>query len=70
MESLSFVAPVAYTIDYLMFFSDTSKVVTIGIAAVFGMVAGSAAYASWLASFAGKDFAILKTPPIIWSARR
>ncbi len=45
MESLSFVAPVAYTIDYLMFFSDTSKVVTIGIAAVLGMIAGSAAYA-------------------------
>ncbi len=45
MESLSFVAPVAYTIDYLMFFSDASKVVTIGIAAVVGVVAGSAVYA-------------------------
>ena len=31
MESLSFVAPVAYTLDWLMFFSDTSKVLTIGI---------------------------------------
>lgn len=45
MESLSFVAPVAYTIDYLMFFSDTSKVVTIGVAAVTGVIAGSAVYA-------------------------
>ena len=45
MESLSFVAPVAYTLDYLMFFSDTSKVITIGIAAVIGVIAGSAAYA-------------------------
>lgn len=45
MESLSFVAPVAYTIDYLMFFSDTSKVLTIGIVAVLGMITGSAAYA-------------------------
>ena len=45
MESLSFVAPVAYTIDYLMFFSDTSKVVTIGIVAVIGVIAGSAVYA-------------------------
>ncbi len=70
MEALSFVAPVAYTIDYLMFFSDTSKVVTIGIAAVAGMISGSAAYAVAAGSFAGKDFAIPKTPPIIWSARR
>lgn len=45
MESLSFVAPVAYTLDYLMFYSDTSKVITIGIAAVAGVVAGSAVYA-------------------------
>lgn len=45
MESLSFVAPVAYALDYLMFFSDTSKVLTIGIVAVIGVVAGSAAYA-------------------------
>ncbi|MBC8119339.1 MAG: YeeE/YedE family protein, partial [Burkholderiaceae bacterium] len=45
MESLSFVAPVAYSLDYLMFFSDTSKVVTIGVVAVAGVLAGSAAYA-------------------------
>jgi len=45
MEALSFVAPVAYSLDYLMFFSDTSKVVTIGVAAVAGVLAGSAAYA-------------------------
>jgi hypothetical protein len=45
MEALSFVAPVAYTFDYLMFFSDTSKVLTIGIVAVLGVVAGSAAHA-------------------------
>lgn len=45
MESLSFVAPIAYTFDWLMFFSDKSKLITIGIAAVLGMIAGSAAYA-------------------------
>ena len=45
MEALSFVAPVAYTADYLMFFSDRSKVITIGIAAVLGMIAGSTVYA-------------------------
>ena len=56
MESLSFVAPVAYTLDYLMFFSDTSKVVTIGIAAVFGMIAGSAAYAVAAGKFRWEGF--------------
>jgi len=45
MESLSFVAPVAYSLDYLMFYSDKSKVVTIGIAAVAGVITGSAVYA-------------------------
>ncbi len=56
MESLSFVAPVAYTMDYLMFFSDTSKVITIGIAAVLGMITGSAAYALWSGSFRWEGF--------------
>lgn len=56
MESLSFVAPVAYTIDYLMFFSDTSKVVTIGIAAVLGMIAGSAVYAILAGKFRWEGF--------------
>ncbi len=41
MESLSFVAPYAYSLDWLMLYSDTSKVITVGIAAVLGMIAGS-----------------------------
>ena len=41
-ESLSFVAPLAYTLDWLMFFSDKSKVLTLGIVSVFGVIAGSA----------------------------
>lgn len=45
MESLSFVAPIAWTLDYLMFLSDTSKELTIGIVAVAGLLAGSAAQA-------------------------
>jgi uncharacterized protein len=40
MESLSFVAPVAYVIDWLMLFSDKSKVLTLGMASVFGVVLG------------------------------
>lgn len=45
MEALSFVAPVAWTLDYLMFFSDAGKVMTIGVAAVLGVLAGAAASA-------------------------
>jgi len=45
MESLSFVAPVAYSLDWLMFFSDKSKLLTVGIVSVVGVVSGSAAYA-------------------------
>jgi uncharacterized membrane protein YedE/YeeE len=45
MESLTFVAPIAHTLDWLMFASDRSKVLTLGIAAVLGTIAGSAAQA-------------------------
>ena len=45
MESLSFVAPVAYTLDWLMFFSDKAKLLSVGIVSVVGVVVGSAAYA-------------------------
>jgi hypothetical protein len=44
-ESLSFVAPVAYTIELAMLWSDQSKTLTLGIASVLGMAAGSALYA-------------------------
>jgi hypothetical protein len=56
MESLSFVAPIAYTFDWLMFFSDRSKVLTLGVAAVLGMVAGSAAYALASRTFRWEGF--------------
>jgi uncharacterized protein len=41
-EAFSFVSPIAYTLDWLMFYSDTSQVLTTGIVAVFGVIAGSA----------------------------
>ncbi len=56
MESLSFVAPVAYTLDWLMLFSDRSKTLTIGIVAVAGVVAGSAAQALWSREFRWEGF--------------
>jgi uncharacterized membrane protein YedE/YeeE len=57
MESLSFVAPVAYTLDWLMFFSDKSKVLTIGIVSTVGVVVGSALVALATRSFRWEGFA-------------
>jgi uncharacterized membrane protein YedE/YeeE len=56
MEALSFVAPVAWTLDYLMFFSDTSKVITVGIAAVCGVLAGAALNALLTGRFRWEGF--------------
>ena len=56
MESLSFVAPVAFTLDWLMFFSDKSKTLTLGIVAVVGVVVGSAAWALASRSFRWEGF--------------
>ena len=55
-EALSFVSPVAYTVDWLMFFSDKSKVLTLGIVSVFGVVVGSAVYAVLSRSFRWEGF--------------
>ncbi|MGE0496810.1 MAG: YeeE/YedE family protein [Ramlibacter sp.] len=55
-EALSFVSPVAYTVDWLMFFSDKSKVLTIGIVSVFGVVLGSAVAALAARSFRWEGF--------------
>lgn len=56
MESFSFVAPYAYSLDLLMMYSDTSKVVTVGIAAVAGMILGSAVVALMTKSFRWESF--------------
>lgn len=55
-EALSFVSPVAYTIDWVMFFSDKVKVLTIGIVSVFGVVVGSAIVAIASRSFRWEGF--------------
>jgi uncharacterized membrane protein YedE/YeeE len=57
MESLTFVAPIAYTVDWLILFSDTSKTLTVGIVAVFGVVVGSAIMALANGSFRWEGFA-------------
>lgn len=56
MESFSFVAPFAYTLEYLMFWTDKSKVITYGIASAFGVIAGSAAYALATRTFQWEGF--------------
>lgn len=55
-EAMSFVAPMAYTLDWIMFFSDKRKVLTLGVVSVFGVVAGSAAHALWSRNFRWEGF--------------
>lgn len=57
MESLSFVAPVAWTLDWLMFASDASRRLTLGIVAVAGVLAGAAATALARRDFRWEGFA-------------
>ena len=56
MESLSMVAPVGYTLDWLMWFSDVSKVLTVGIVSVVGVVIGSFGAAVASGSFRWQGF--------------
>ena len=56
MESFSFVSPMAYTLEYLMLWTDKSKIVTYGIASAAGVIAGSAAYALATRSFRWEGF--------------
>lgn len=56
MESFSFVSPVAYTLEYLMLWTDKSKIVTYGIASALGVIAGSAAYALATRTFRWEGF--------------
>jgi uncharacterized protein len=56
MESFSFVAPFAYTLEYLMLWTDKSKLITYGIASAAGVIAGSAAYALATRSFRWEGF--------------
>jgi uncharacterized membrane protein YedE/YeeE len=57
IEALNFVAPVAYTLDWLMFYSDASKVLSVGIVAVAGVLVGSAASALQNKTFRWEGFA-------------
>lgn len=56
MESLTFTAPMAYTLDWIILFSDTSKVLTTGVVTVAGVVVGSFAQAMLGRSFRWEGF--------------
>jgi uncharacterized membrane protein YedE/YeeE len=56
MEAFSFVAPLAYGVDWLLFFSDKSKLLTQGIVAALGVVVGSALVALFGRSFRWEAF--------------
>jgi uncharacterized membrane protein YedE/YeeE len=56
MESFSFVGPLAYTLEYLMFWTDKTKIVTYGIASALGVIAGSAVYALATRTFRWEGF--------------
>lgn len=56
-ESLTFVAPMAFTLELLMLWSDKSLMVTFGIASACGMVLGSFAYAQVTRRFRWEGFA-------------
>lgn len=55
-ESLSFVAPIAYLMELLTFWTDQSRVMTFGIAGVLGMLVGSAAMALATKTFRWEGF--------------
>jgi hypothetical protein len=57
MESLSFVAPVAYSMDWLILFSDKSKLLTLGIVSCMGVVVGSFGMAWAKGTFRWQGFA-------------
>jgi hypothetical protein len=57
MESFSFVAPVAFLLELLVLWTDTTRIVTFGIAGVLGMVVGASAMALATRTFRWEGFA-------------
>lgn len=59
-ESMSFVAPSAFTLEYLGYWTDTSKVLTFGITSALGVALGSFLYAMFTKSFRWEYFTSAK----------
>jgi hypothetical protein len=60
LESMSFVAPVAYNLEMLMMWTDKSLRMTFGIASAIGVVLGSFAYAISTRQFRWEGFASME----------
>jgi hypothetical protein len=60
MESLSFVAPQAYTLELLMLWSDTSRTMAFGIATALGVIAGSFVWSLLTRNFRWEGFASIE----------
>lgn len=56
-ESLTFVAPIGYSIELLMLWSDKSLIVTFGIASTIGMILGAFVYSIIFKRFRWEGFA-------------
>jgi uncharacterized membrane protein YedE/YeeE len=56
MESFTFVAPVAHALEWLVFFSDRSRTVGVGMVAVAGVLSGSVAAALATRTFCWEGF--------------
>ena len=56
MESFTFVAPIAHTLEWLVFFSDRNRVLTVGVVAVAGVLVGSLLLALATRSFRWEGF--------------
>ncbi|MEY3200686.1 MAG: hypothetical protein RIR70_236 [Pseudomonadota bacterium] len=57
MESLSFAAPVAYSLELLMLWSDASRTLSFGVAAALGVITGAALHALATKQFRLESFA-------------
>ncbi len=57
IEAFSFVAPMAHSLDWLMFYSDKAKVLTVGVMAVVGVISGSTVSSLLDKSFRWEGFA-------------
>jgi uncharacterized membrane protein YedE/YeeE len=55
-ESMSFVAPTAYTLEHWAYWTDASNIITFGVATVFGVSIGSFLYAMVNKSFRWEAF--------------
>ncbi|MGB8338827.1 MAG: YeeE/YedE family protein [Burkholderiales bacterium] len=56
-ESFTFIAPIAYSLEMLMLWTDKSLIVTFGIASTIGVILGSLAYALLSKTFRWENFA-------------